>query len=147
LRQGALANGFRRELWSLPRVAPVLERISGVRYHPGHVWKLLGARRWSAQKPQKQAQERRADQVAYGKTVRWPALKNAADQRAWIFFQEETAFTPATLDPPEVGAARRDTGPEAPRESRDQDLGSGGARLSRGGPEDTLLRSPQARPF
>jgi transposase len=56
-------------------VAAVIERISGVRYHPGHVWKILGAMNWSAQKPEKQAQERKADQVADGKTVRWPALK------------------------------------------------------------------------
>jgi transposase len=70
LRRGAWANGFRTELWTLPGVAAVSERISGVRYHPGHVWKILGARNWSAQKPEKQAQERKADQVADGKTVR-----------------------------------------------------------------------------
>jgi transposase len=75
LRQGAWANGFRTELWTLPRVAAIIERISGVRYHPGHVWKILGARNWSAQKPEKQAKQRKADQVAYWKTVRWPALK------------------------------------------------------------------------
>jgi transposase len=43
LRQGARAHGFGTDLWTLPRVADVIERLTGVRYHPGHVWKILGA--------------------------------------------------------------------------------------------------------
>ena len=38
LRQGARAHGFDTDLWTLPRVARVIERLTGVRYHPGHVW-------------------------------------------------------------------------------------------------------------
>lgn len=75
LRKGAPANGFSTEMWTLPRVATVIEGITGVRYHPGHVWKILGAMNWTVQKPEQQAKERSADQVAYGKAVRWPELK------------------------------------------------------------------------
>jgi hypothetical protein len=75
LLQGARSHGFSAELWSLPRVALVIERLTGIRYHPGHVWKILGAMHWTVQKPEKQAKERSLVQVEYWKTVRWPEVK------------------------------------------------------------------------
>src|SRR4029450_2674739 len=41
LRAGAQAHGFDTDLWTLPRVAEVIWRLTGVSYHPGHVWWLL----------------------------------------------------------------------------------------------------------
>jgi transposase len=41
LATGAEANGYRTDLWTVPRVAETIERMSGVAYHPGHVWYLL----------------------------------------------------------------------------------------------------------
>ena len=38
LRQGARQQGFRADLWTLPRVATLIERITGEKFHPGHVW-------------------------------------------------------------------------------------------------------------
>ena len=35
LAKGAEANGYPTDLWTLPRVAEVIERLSGVAYHPG----------------------------------------------------------------------------------------------------------------
>ena|SRR2546425_354971 len=93
LRKGARAHGFSADLWTLPRVATVIERITSVRYHPGHVWKVLGTMNWTVQKPERQAKERNSDQVEYWKTARWRAKKNATRKRAWIFFQDETGFT------------------------------------------------------
>jgi len=75
LRKGARAHGFSADLWTLPRVATIIERITGVRYHPGHVWKLLGSMNWTVQKPESQAKERKPEQVDYWKQVRWPELK------------------------------------------------------------------------
>jgi len=75
LRQGAPHHGFSAELWTLPRVATVIERVTGVRYHPGHVWKVLGQIDWTVQKPARQARERNEEKVAYWKAVRWPELK------------------------------------------------------------------------
>ena len=75
LGRGARYHGFSADLWTLPRVATVIERITGVKYHPGHVWKVLGSINWTVQKPARQAKERDADKVAYWKTVRWPELK------------------------------------------------------------------------
>src|SRR6266536_3190499 len=37
LRQGARAHGFDSDHWTLTRVATVIERLTGVGYHPGHV--------------------------------------------------------------------------------------------------------------
>jgi transposase len=50
LRQGAQAQGFGTDLWTLPRMAAVIEQVTGVHYHPGHVWKILGAMEWSLQR-------------------------------------------------------------------------------------------------
>ena len=41
LRQGARAHGFDSDHWTLDRVAIVIQRLTGVAYHRGHVWKLL----------------------------------------------------------------------------------------------------------
>ncbi len=75
LRQGARAHGFGTELWTLPRVATVIERVTGVRYHPGHVWKILGAMKWSLQRPAKQARERKQEARRQWVAKRWPAVK------------------------------------------------------------------------
>lgn len=75
LSKGARYSGFSADLWTLPRVATLIERLTGVRYHPGHVWKLLGSMNWTVQKPERQAKERDEQQVQYWKTVRWPELK------------------------------------------------------------------------
>src|SRR5487761_1148643 len=40
LLRGARAHGFPTDLWTLPRVAVVIERTTGERYHPGHVWRI-----------------------------------------------------------------------------------------------------------
>jgi transposase len=41
LLDGATPNGFTGELWTLERIATVIERLTGVRHHPAHVWALL----------------------------------------------------------------------------------------------------------
>ena len=37
LRQGARAHGFDTDHWTLERIATVIEQVTGVAYHPGHV--------------------------------------------------------------------------------------------------------------
>jgi transposase len=75
LRQGARKHGFAAELWTLPRVASVIEKVTGEKFHPGHVWKILGALNWSVQKPMQQARERNAEKVQYWMEQRWPEVK------------------------------------------------------------------------
>jgi len=44
LLQGATAHGWANELWTAPRVAEVIHRHFGVRFHPEHVRKILKRR-------------------------------------------------------------------------------------------------------
>jgi hypothetical protein len=76
LLEGAGANGFVGELWTLDRIAAVIERLTGVWHHPAHVWALLHHRLgWSVQRPTRRAAER--DQAAIDRWVkqRWPRIK------------------------------------------------------------------------
>ncbi len=51
LEKGPKANGYPTDLWTLGRVAEVIEKTTGVTYHPGHVWKVLRRMGWSRQRP------------------------------------------------------------------------------------------------
>jgi transposase len=75
LRMGAKAHGFDTDLWTLPRVAVVVERLTGVHYHPGHVWKILGSIDWTLQRPAKRAKERNPEKVKQWVGQRWPEVK------------------------------------------------------------------------
>jgi transposase len=75
LRQGARAHGFLTDLWTLPRVAIVIERLTGVHYHPRHVWKILRALDCSLQRPVKQAHERKPEKVRRWHIQTWPEIK------------------------------------------------------------------------
>lgn len=75
LPQGARAHGFLTDLWTLPRIARVLEREGGVRIHPGHLWRVLGVMGWSVQRPEKRALQRDEEAITRWKRRTWPALK------------------------------------------------------------------------
>ena len=75
LRRGAQAHGFVNDLWTLPRIATVLESTCGVRLHPGHLWRVLGALGWSVQKPERRAFQRDEAAITRWKEHTWPALK------------------------------------------------------------------------
>jgi transposase len=89
LRQGAQAHGFGTDLWTLPRVAAVIERVTGVHYHPGHVWKILAALEWSLQRPARQARERNREARRGWVAKRWPAVKKTPGE-------EEPGFSSRT---------------------------------------------------
>jgi transposase len=75
LRQGPEAHGFATNLWTLPRVALVVARVAGTKYHPGHVWRLMPQMGWSLQRPARQAKERNPVAVRQWVDERWPGLK------------------------------------------------------------------------
>jgi putative transposase len=58
LPKGAKAGGFPSELWACPRVARVIARHFGVRYHVDHIGRLLHGLGWTLPKPQRLAVER-----------------------------------------------------------------------------------------
>jgi transposase len=67
--------GYETPLWTCPRVAHLIEQQFGVRYHEGHVWKLLVRLGWSPQRPVGRARERDQAQIQHWKKRGWPALK------------------------------------------------------------------------
>jgi transposase len=75
LARGPRRHGFATELWTLARVAEVIERRWGVSYHPSQVWRILVALGWSCQKPQCRARERDERAVARWRRVDWPRIK------------------------------------------------------------------------
>jgi transposase len=77
LSQGARVQGFRHALWTLARVATLIERHFGVTYCPSGVWHLLRRLGWSPQKPAKRARERDEDAIAKWPKAQWPTLKKS----------------------------------------------------------------------
>ena len=75
LVQGALAQGFATELWTLPRVAKLIKQRFGVAYSSGHIWHLLRRLGFSCQKPARRATQRDEAAIERWKKHRWPALK------------------------------------------------------------------------
>jgi transposase len=66
LLKGAKAHGWTTQLWTADRVAALIERHFGVRFHPEHVRKIVKRRLgWSSQKPQKKAKERDEAAIAH----------------------------------------------------------------------------------
>jgi len=86
LLEGATANGFTGELWTLERIALVIERRTGVRYHPAWVLALLHHRLgWSVQRPIRRAAERDQDAIDRWVKERWPQIKQTPNgaEPAW----------------------------------------------------------------
>ena len=75
LAEGAMAHGYRTELWTTQRIADLIERRLGVRYHRNHVGKLLYQLGWSHQKPERRAIERDETAIAEWKRSVWPRVK------------------------------------------------------------------------
>lgn len=75
LLKGPIHHGFASELWTLNRVAEVIENHFGVSYHPSQVWRILLALGWSCQKPESRARERDEQAIARWRRVDWPRIK------------------------------------------------------------------------
>ena len=81
LLKGAVAYGYPNELWTLKRIARVILREFGVRYHPNHVWRVLRGLRWSCQVPERRPVQRDEQTIAHWKRYQWPHIKKGA--RTW----------------------------------------------------------------
>ena len=76
LAKGAEANGYPTDLWTLQRVAEVIERLTGVAYHPARVWYILRhALGWSWQRPARRATERDDEAISRWVKQQWPRLQ------------------------------------------------------------------------
>ena len=82
LKRGPQALGYETNLWTLERVAELIERNCGVKYHPGHVGWLLGKLGWSCQRPTGRALQRDEPGIGRWKKRCWPELKKKPSKKA-----------------------------------------------------------------
>lgn len=75
LLKGAIANGYRTELWTTARIAELIEHHFGVSYHRDHVGRLMSSLNWSYQKPDKRALQRDEQAIEQWKRKEWPRVK------------------------------------------------------------------------
>jgi transposase len=85
LRRGPRASGFATDIWTLPRITELIATLTGVTYHPGHVWRIMGQLGWSPQRPARRALERNDDAIDEWVATRWPQVKKTPDgaTRGW----------------------------------------------------------------
>jgi transposase len=83
LLRGPRKSGYRTELWTCSRVAQVIERAFGVKYHPAHVWKILhNDLGWTCQKPEDQAREKDDDAAQRWREHDWPRIKKGGSSKS-----------------------------------------------------------------
>ena len=88
---GPQAQGYATAVWTLPRVAKLIEQRTGQRYHPGHVWRILRELGFSCQQPTRRAIERDEAAIAHWKRVTWPRLKKKPSAKAAPSFSSTKA--------------------------------------------------------
>jgi transposase len=78
LAKGPKANGYPTDMWTLARVAEVIERITGVHHGTTQTWTILRDRLgWSRQRPARRAVERDDEVIATWVRQDWPRIKKA----------------------------------------------------------------------
>jgi putative transposase len=110
LRRGAMAAGFDPERWTLPRIAVVVKRIFGVRYHPRSLGPALRGRGWSPQVPVAQARERDDALVGAWLERDWPRIKRGLTVPGGpssSSTRRGPRSAPASAPPGRLSAARR----------------------------------------
>jgi transposase len=89
LARGAAAAGFETERWTLRRIAALIEREFGVRYHPRYLERPLKAHGFTVQRPASRAKERDELVIAIWPKRDWVALKkrrggSSARSSSWM---------------------------------------------------------------
>ena len=95
LSQGAAAHGWSNHLWTTNRVAILIERQFGIRYHHDHVGRFLRKRLgWSVQKPMRRAgRERNEAAILDWQSRQLPHIAREAQERgAHLVFLDESGF-------------------------------------------------------
>lgn len=75
LLSGPQAAGFRTDLWTCARVAAVVRKRFGVRYHADHLGRIMHDLGFSPQKPRLVAREQDQRAVERWRKEDWPRIK------------------------------------------------------------------------
>lgn len=78
LSEGPSKHGFPTELWTLQRVAVLVQRKFGVTYDQSGIWHVLRRLNWTQQKPERQARERDEEAIQAWRSREWPRIKKRA---------------------------------------------------------------------
>ena len=82
LKKGAMAHGYRTELWTTARIAELIKRTFAVHYHRDHVGRLMASLGWSYQKPERRALQRNEEAIEEWKHKEWPRIKKTP--KNWV---------------------------------------------------------------
>lgn len=78
LQQGPRKHGWKTALWTLPRIAELIERKFDQRYDQSGVWRVMRRLGWSCQKPERRARERNPDAIERWPQEDWQRIKKRA---------------------------------------------------------------------
>src|SRR5947209_12101018 len=93
LWHGPEAYGFRGRVWTRARIGRVIEEEFGVRYHKGHVGRLLQELRWTPQAPIRRALQRDEEAIRCWREVVWPdLLRRARREHRVLVFEGDPGF-------------------------------------------------------
>lgn len=81
LMKGAIANGYSTDLWTTQRIAEIIQKKFGVRYHRDHIGRLMSDLGWSHQKPERRSVQRNEKEIERWKREEWPRVKKTP--RGW----------------------------------------------------------------
>ncbi len=68
-------HGFGTDLWTARRVAEVIHKKLGVRFHPNYLREWLGKRNYTPQKPARRAKQRNPEAIARWVPEDWPRIQ------------------------------------------------------------------------
>lgn len=75
LRNGPLSAGYATNLWTLARVAAVIQRTVRISYCASQAWYLLRSLGWSSQKPETRYRNRNETAIKRWKEESWPRIQ------------------------------------------------------------------------
>jgi len=85
--------GFAVDLWNSPRLRTVLQRETGILYHPVTIQRILAKQGYSFQKPEARAYEQNLSLVRKWKEKLWPRIEEyARKNNAVIYFEDESGL-------------------------------------------------------
>jgi hypothetical protein len=119
---GAVAAGFDNDLWTLERVAQVIDRVTGVGHHPGHVWRILKTMRWSLQRPARKAVERNQAEIGRWVAEAWPRIKQTPNAQSLALLHRRIGRQADPAGAADLGAQGQDAGAAPPIRAWQADL-------------------------
>ena len=75
LLKGPLSQGYRTDLWTTQRIADLIEKEFGVKYHRDHIGRIMKKMGWSPQKPERRAMERDEERIRNWRETDFPRIK------------------------------------------------------------------------